>query len=143
MPTYNEMGNNMFSRNKRATENVEKKNRSVKEFIKSRWRLIWYFVAALLLTVYIIYNWEAVISFTPFSDFDGNNLLFVVWIIVVSLPFIRIEFGKGKAGLDTGSNWDNKADAATAKNIKPPTSKEDEISEIEEKITEAKRGVGQ
>ena len=133
----------MSNQKKNAKEMPEKKKSDIGGFLRSRWRLIWYFVATSLLTVYVICNWAVVITFTPFSDFDGNNLLFVVWIIVVSLPFIRIEFGKGKAGLDTGNNWDEKADAATAKNIKPPTSKDEDINEIEAKINDAKRGAGQ
>ena len=100
----------------------------------------WYFVTVTLLTIYIIRNWCYAIEFTPFSDFNGNNLLFVVWIIIVVLPFIRLESEKGKAGLDTGSDWDNKADAATAKNIKPPMSNEEGINELEAKINEVKRG---
>ena len=33
-----------------------------------------------------MFNWNLVIDFTPFSDFDGNNLLFAVWLLLIILP---------------------------------------------------------
>ena len=119
----------------------DKKKSNVGDFLRSCWRLVWYFVVVVALTIYIICNWSSAISFTPFNDFDGNNLLFVVWIVFASLPFLRIEFEKGKAGLDTGNNWDDKVDMAKSKNLEPPASTDKEIDEIEAKIIEAKRGV--
>lgn len=47
-----------------------------------------------LLTIYIISNWQKCISMQFFSQFDGNNILFLVWILLVILPFYDIE-GKG------------------------------------------------
>ena len=118
----------------------DKRKSNVGGFLRSHWRIIWYFVVVAALTVYIICKWTYAIDFTPFSDFNGNNLLFVVWIAFVSLPFLRIEFEKGKAGLDTGNNWDDKVDMAKSKNLEPPTSVDKDIDELEAKIIEAKRG---
>ena len=119
----------------------DKRKYNVGGFLRSNWRLIWYFVVVVALTVYVICNWSRAISFTPFSDFDGNNLLFVVWIIFASLPFLRIEYEKGKAGLDTGNNWDKEVDIAKLKNVEPPVSADKGIDEIETKIIETERGV--
>ncbi|MCL2873974.1 MAG: hypothetical protein FWE29_03485 [Defluviitaleaceae bacterium] len=127
----------MFNQRKRVALDTDKN----KHNILSRWRLIWYFVIVFMLTIYILFNWGLAIDFTPFDNFDRNNLLFVVWIIIVSLPFIRIESEKGKTGLDTGSDyWENKANEAKAKNIKLPDSKEADINEIDTKIGNAERG---
>ena len=116
-----------------------RKIRDLKDIVKNRWRLLWYFISVTSLTIYVICNWRYVIDFTPFTNFDGNNLLFVVWIIIVTLPFIRLESEKGKAGLDTGSNWSNVKDNAELMNTKPPASKEDDINALEAKINEVER----
>jgi len=41
-----------------------------------------------LLTTYNIVNWDKVTDFQFFDSFDGNNLLFVVWIVVCILPIL-------------------------------------------------------
>jgi len=111
-------------------------------FIAKHWRFLWYLFVVVVLTTYIICNWHTVIDFTPFSNFDGNNLLFIVWLLLLVLPFIRIEFGKVKSGLDTGSNWSETAGAATASNIIAPVSPDKAISELEKKINMVKEGAG-
>lgn len=47
-----------------------------------------------ILTKYIFCNWEKCISMQFFSRFDGNNILFLVWLLLIILPFYDIE-GKG------------------------------------------------
>lgn len=54
--------------------------------------IYWCLVGAL--TIYVFCNWEKCISMQFFSQFDGNNILFLVWILLVVLPFYDIE-GKG------------------------------------------------
>ena len=48
------------------------------------------------LTIYIICNWEKCISMQFFSQFDGNNILFLVWILLFVLPFYDIEIKVAK-----------------------------------------------
>ena len=55
---------------------------------------ILYIALLAVLWRYIILNWEKCISMQFFSQFDGNNILFLVGIALVILPFYDIE-GKG------------------------------------------------
>ena len=48
----------------------------------------------LVLWLYIILNWKKCVSMQFFSQFDGNNILFIVGIIFIVLDFYEIE-GKG------------------------------------------------
>ena len=47
-----------------------------------------YFLVTVAFTIYIICNWNKATSFTFFSDFNGINLVFVVWIILLLMPII-------------------------------------------------------
>lgn len=55
---------------------------------------ILYIIMVGALWLYIILNWEKCISMQFFSHFDGNNILFLVGILLVVLPFYEVE-GKG------------------------------------------------
>lgn len=55
---------------------------------------ILYFIMLGALWVYIVLNWEKCVSMQFFSKFDGNNILFLVGIILMILPFYEVE-GKG------------------------------------------------
>lgn len=46
------------------------------------------------LSWYILSNWESCISMQFFSDFDGNNILFLAWIVLIFLLVYEVE-GKG------------------------------------------------
>ncbi|MBD5532980.1 MAG: hypothetical protein HDQ98_12435 [Lachnospiraceae bacterium] len=63
---------------------------------------ILYLVMLSVLWVYIIINWEICISMQFFSRFDGNNILFLVGILLVILPFYELE-GKGTRLRRTGT----------------------------------------
>ena len=49
-----------------------------------------------ILTQYICINWEKCISMQFFSKFDGNNVLFFVWIVAIVLFFYDVEVKEGK-----------------------------------------------
>lgn len=58
------------------------------------WRNIYkllYLVFLTFLWSYLYFNWEECISMQFFSDFDGNNILFLVTILLTALPFYNIE----------------------------------------------------
>ena len=64
--------------------------------ISRYYRNIVYIIIVLILWGYLIYNWEKCISMQLFSQFDGNNILFLVGIALIILPFFRFEIeGKG------------------------------------------------
>lgn len=55
---------------------------------------IFHTITFVCLTSYILLNWEKCISMQFFSQFDGNNILFLVWIILIFLIIYEVE-GKG------------------------------------------------
>ncbi len=63
-------------------------------FVRLNIRSIMYIVDLTILWCYIILNWKKCISMQFFSQFDGNNILFLVGIVLIILPFYKIE-GKG------------------------------------------------
>ena len=118
-----------------------KKLEKFRTIIEIYWRILWYISIVAGLSTYIVRNWSYAIDFTPFSNFNGNNLLFVVWIIVILLPCIRVEFKGGKAGLHTGNSeneYIKTSDVVVAKNMSPPSSIENDITRFEQKINAAK-----
>lgn len=65
-------------------------------FLWVRIYTILYIVLLGILTKYICENWEKCISMRFFSQFDGNNILFLVWIAAIMLFFYDIEIKEGK-----------------------------------------------
>lgn len=58
----------------------------------SRWiYAIFHWIVLISLTIYIIQNWEKCISMHFFSSFDGNNILFLVWLILIFLMLYDVE----------------------------------------------------
>ena len=64
-------------------------------WIKIYFNTILYIGILIILTKYILHNWEKCISMQFFSQFDGNNILFLVWIASILLFFM---ISKLKAG---------------------------------------------
>lgn len=52
---------------------------------------IFYYIVEVSLTVYVLLNWEKCIKMQFFSHFDGNNILFIVWIIIIFLAIYDVE----------------------------------------------------
>lgn len=77
---------------------IRKKPSVIKESIKRfidwiRLRIygILYFILIVTLSVYIVLNWDKCLSMKFFEQFDGNNILFLVWIALLILFFYDIE----------------------------------------------------
>jgi len=51
-------------------------------------RILIYLLITVACSVYIIKNWNEALSFTFFSDFNGMNLLFIIWILLLLLPIV-------------------------------------------------------
>ena len=64
------------------------------EFLKSHFSGAVHFLVLTLLSIYVLSNWETCISMQFFSQFDGNNILFLVWIVLIFLLIYEVE-GKG------------------------------------------------
>lgn len=66
-------------------------NLRIKDCIKLNIYTILYIGLILALTHYIFCNWEKCISMQFFSQFDGNNILFLIWIASIFLFFYDVE----------------------------------------------------
>ena len=79
----------------RPSTNVQRqeKMRRLKKIWSSRYA-IFHFVAFVCLTIYVLANWGKCISMQFLTQFDGNNILFIVWIILSFLIIYEVE-GKG------------------------------------------------
>lgn len=65
-----------------------------KQFFARLKRYIYQILYAIMLGVlwtYIVLNWEKCVSMKFFSQFDGNNILFLVGILLTVLPFYEVE----------------------------------------------------
>lgn len=82
---YNEVSNIKAEKNR---------GRRVLIFLKNHIYTILYVSMLIVLWAYIIKNWEICISMQFFSQFNGNNILFITGLVLIILPFYDIE-GKG------------------------------------------------
>lgn len=76
---------------------IDAKNQKIKHIFKKllsyRYH-VFHIIVLFCLTLYIFANWEECTSMQFFSQFDGNNILFLVWIILGFLIIYEVE-GKG------------------------------------------------
>ena len=49
-------------------------------------RKLWYVILISTSTPYVIRNFDEIINFQFFTQFNGKNLIFVVWIILLIIP---------------------------------------------------------
>ncbi len=61
------------------------------KWIKLRIYEILYIVLLAILSSYILINWKICVTMTFFEQFDGNNILFLIWIVLLILPFYDVE----------------------------------------------------
>lgn len=61
-----------------------------KWLLKQR-NIVFHWFILIVLTVYIIRNWDSCVSMQFFSNFNGNNILFFVWIILIFLMLYDVE----------------------------------------------------
>lgn len=45
----------------------------------------------IILTIYVFLNWEKCISMEFFKNFNGNNILFIVWLLMIIFNIYDIE----------------------------------------------------
>jgi len=91
------------------------------------------------LTIYIFGRWDCAIDFTPFSHFNGINLLFVVWITLGLLPlFDKFEFPGFKMHKSDDDKFQKEADKAKALNLSMTTPAESDIFNIKQEFDEIK-----
>lgn len=49
-------------------------------------RKVWYVILLSISTTYVICNFEEIVDFQFFTQFNGKNLIFVVWIVLLIIP---------------------------------------------------------
>ncbi|MCH5185340.1 MAG: hypothetical protein J1F64_04355 [Oscillospiraceae bacterium] len=59
--------------------------------IKENLKLILYIMLLLGLSTYVVINWDKCISMRFFKYFNGNNILFLVWLAMLILQFHDVE----------------------------------------------------
>lgn len=47
---------------------------------------VWYIILVITTSIYVFYNFSDLVSFTFFEKFNGKNLIFIVWIVLLLLP---------------------------------------------------------
>lgn len=47
---------------------------------------VWYIVLVITTSIYVFCNFSDLVSFTFFEKFNGKNLIFIVWIVLLLLP---------------------------------------------------------
>ncbi len=61
------------------------------KFLSKHSITIFHWIILISLTAYILSNWEICVSMQFFSCFNGNNILFIVWIVLIFLMIYDIE----------------------------------------------------
>ena len=49
-------------------------------------RKLWYLILVSISTPYVICNFEEIVKFQFFTEFNGKNLIFLVWIVLLIIP---------------------------------------------------------
>ena len=78
---------------KKQLKAIQKAATWIKEKLILSRRRIFHYAVLIALTWYVLSNWETCISMQFFSRFDGNNILFLVWIILIVLVIYNIKIG--------------------------------------------------
>lgn len=80
-----------FDRIRNLSNNVKEKIKQFINWIKIYFRGILYIILLLVLSTYVIMNWDKCITMKFFEQFDGNNILFLIWLVLIILEFHDIE----------------------------------------------------
>lgn len=58
-------------------------------------RKLWYVILIISLSLYILCDFQEFVTRSLISHFDGNSLLFILWVILLLLPLIESVEGYG------------------------------------------------
>ena len=47
---------------------------------------IWYLILVVSSSIYVFLNFSELVSFTFFEEFNGKNLIFILWLVLLVLP---------------------------------------------------------
>lgn len=63
----------------------------LKIWFKSRIYKSMHFISLTILSIYVMLNWKTCIHMQFFDEFDGNNILFLVWIVLIFLSIYDVD----------------------------------------------------
>ena len=49
-------------------------------------RKLWYIILMSISTPYVIRNFEEIVEFQFFTEFNGKNLIFLLWVVLLIVP---------------------------------------------------------
>lgn len=96
-------------------EQEPKKCQQLKQGVKAHIYFVLYILLLIALSTYVILNWGNCISMQFFSQFNGNNILFLVWIMLIVLPFYDIEGKEVKLKMRSTKSAEKKLQEADLK----------------------------
>ena len=103
--------------------------------IVKHFQIYWYLLTVLLLTIYVYCHRYAVADFTFFSDFDGMNLLFIVWVALIIVPSLGKFEGFGlKMKSPFADLLEKKTDELVTKSSMRTYINQDSINDLERKL---------
>ena len=87
-------------------------------------RKLWYMILLSMSTPYVIHNFEEIVQFQFFTEFNGKNLIFLVWIILLIVPLFESSEGFGITIKRAQQYLENKQLDALVENEEIPSQKE-------------------
>ena len=87
-------------------------------------RKLWYVILLCISTPYVVCNFEEIVDFQFFEKFDGKNLIFLVWIVLLIIPLFDSFEGFGISIKRFYQRSENKQLDALAENKVVPTQEE-------------------
>lgn len=100
-------------------------------------RIVWYITLVAFSTIYVIERWDTIVEFTFFTSFNGNNVLFIMWIILLLLPLFNNFEGFGiKFGLWQQKQAEKEAPEEMLKEVLAKANKKEYNEKLEEIIAE-------
>ncbi|MBQ2887214.1 MAG: hypothetical protein IJE43_26170 [Alphaproteobacteria bacterium] len=64
-------------------------------FFKKNWRgILWvliYLTLSILSTIFVITNWDKCLNIQFFDNFNGYNIIWILWMILLFMPLISVD----------------------------------------------------
>lgn len=72
-------------------------------------RKIWYLILLILSTIYVIKNFTTFVNSCFACHFNGNSIIFILWIILLIMPLIDSIEGYGFKFNKDGYDWERQS----------------------------------
>ena len=51
-------------------------------------RKLWYVIVLIVTSIYVFINFSELVNFTFFNQFNGRNLIFLLWLVLILIPLL-------------------------------------------------------